>query len=437
MPRQKSRVFKKFVNKGNRYYRTHSTPLPEVATNSPRPTLRASQTTPPSASKKKLSSSVNKFDHFEGSSENLLVSMDVLRAMFSNLACKHCQKPVVLTRNVEEQNGLVSRLKLTCSSCNYEEMFWSSDVCKNNDMFETNIRFFYGLRCIGKGLEAGKMLCAILNLPPPSTARRRYTNITASALKVVCEESMMNATSLAVEENEKCIEGSEEKTDLSVAFDGSWQKRGYRSKNGFATVTSVDTGKVLDLEVMTKFCSGCTKITDEATRISHASVCKRNYEGSSGGMETTAAVSIFGRSQMKRGVQYVNFLGDGDSKAFDEVKKYKPYGDKEIKKLECVGHVMKRMGTRLRNLKLKSGSKPLSDGKTIKGAGRLTDKIIDELQSYYGKAIRDNCNNLENMKKAVWAIYYHRLATDNNPCHQLCPPPPDTWCKYRKAQAKN
>lgn len=89
-------------------------------------------------------------------------------------------------------------------------------------MFETNIRFFYGLRCIGKGLEAGKMLCAMLNLQPPSTGRQNYTTVTSKAIEVVAEESMANATKLAIEENEKGIEGDEEKTDLSVAFDGSW-----------------------------------------------------------------------------------------------------------------------------------------------------------------------------------------------------------------------
>lgn len=46
------------------------------------------------------------------------------------------------------------------------------------------------------------------------------------------------------------------------------------------------------------------------------------------------------------------------------------------------------MGTRLRKLKQKFGSKPLADDKPIKGAGRLTDKIIDKFQSFYGNAIR-------------------------------------------------
>lgn len=89
----------------------------------------------------------------------------------------------------------------------------------------------------------------------------------------------------------------------------------------------------------------------------------------------------------------------------------------------------------LRKLKEKLGGTKLADGKSIKGAGRLTDKVIDELQSYYGNAIRGNSGYLENMHKAVWATYFHRLATDENPGHALCPPAPDTWCRYRKGPA--
>lgn len=80
---------------------------------------------------------------------------------------------------------------------------------------------------------------------------------------------------------------------------------------------------------------------------------------------------------------------------------------------------------------------PLSDGKPIKGAGRLPDRKIDELQSYYGNAIRNNVDSLDKMKKAVWAIFFHRLSTDSNPTHSLCPEPPDTWCKYRLAQVED
>ena len=54
--------------------------------------------------------------------------------------------------------------------------------------------------------------------------------------------------------------------------------------------------------------------------------------------------------------KYNKYLGDGDSKGFMRVLESKPYGeDTNIEKLECIGHVQKRMGSRLRKLKKKHG----------------------------------------------------------------------------------
>lgn len=41
------------------------------------------------------------------------------------------------------------------------------------------------------------------------------------------------------------------------------------------------------------------------------------------------------------------------------------------------------------------------------------------------------------MKKEVWATYYHKCSSDKNPQHQFCPEGEDSWCKWRKAEAKN
>ena len=80
------------------------------------------------------------------------------------------------------------------------------------------------------------------------------------------------------------------------------------------------------------------------------------------------------------------------------------YGDVEVTKLECVGHVQKRLGSRLRSLKKRLGQTRLEDGKTIGGAGRLIKTTIDKLQVYYGKAIRNNSHDLQAMKNAVMAV---------------------------------
>ncbi|GFU86071.1 uncharacterized protein TNCV_654651 [Trichonephila clavipes] len=102
------------------------------------------------------------------------------------------------------------------------------------------------------------------------------------------------------------------------------------------------------------------------------------------------------------------------------LKEAKVYGDTEVEKLECVGHVQKRMGTRLRNiLKMSKGIK-LSDGKNISGRGRLTLKV-DSIQHYYGLAIRKNLSSVEDVKRAIYGLlYFHKLKALRIILNTLC-----------------
>ncbi|KAJ8886213.1 hypothetical protein PR048_012422 [Dryococelus australis] len=43
--------------------------------------------------------------------------------------------------------------------------------------------------------------------------------------------------------------------DLTVALDGSWHHKGHVSLHGVVTCTSVDTGKVADLDILLKHCT--------------------------------------------------------------------------------------------------------------------------------------------------------------------------------------
>ena len=88
------------------------------------------------------------------------------------------------------------------------------------------------------------------------------------------------------------------------------------------------------------------------------------------------------------------------------------------------------MYARLEKIKSDNKGKKLADGKGLDGKGRLTQPVIKELQMYYGRTIRENQASLEQMKTAIWATYYHRSSTDNNPQHHHCPDGEDTWCKY-------
>ena len=138
-------------------------------------------------------------------------------------------------------------------------------------------------------------------------------------------------------------------------------------------------------------------------------------------METQGAKEIFLRSVAKRNMKYVEFVGDGDSGCFGSVKKacYEKYGDGYVVvKEECVGHVQKRMGTGLREYKRKMRGKKLSDGKTVGGVGRLSEKFCILSIILYGQAI--------------WAIYMHMIHDDESSMENQhkCPMGKESWCRF-------
>ena len=150
-------------------------------------------------------------------------------------------------------------------------------------------------------------------------------------------------------------------------------------------------------------------------------------------METVGAVKIFSRSVTEKKLRYLTYIGDGDTKSFLEVQRSDPYPGYEVKKGECIGHVQKRVGSRLRGLKTKYQGKKLKDGKALFGRGRLTEKAINKLQNYYGVAIRQNIDNIYGMKKSVAAVVHHCSAAATSELqHQYCPINDESWCKYQK-----
>ena len=149
---------------------------------------------------------------------------------------------------------------------------------------------------------------------------------------------------------------------------------------------SVDTGEILDAEIISKTCEVCdrccldkTSKEFETRKTEHvkSGKCLSKYEGSSTGMETAAAKKIWSRLISKHKLRYTKILCDGDNKTLQALNEMQVYGsDTSIEKLECVNHVHKRMGIGLRNLVKKSHH--------VKGgSGGLTANMIDKMSSYY------------------------------------------------------
>ncbi|GFY18224.1 uncharacterized protein TNCV_2046301 [Trichonephila clavipes] len=169
------------------------------------------------------------------------------------------------------ESGLAITFVLKCFACPYRVEFSSSNFHEGTQIATINSRFVYAMRSIGKGAEAGRMFCGVMNLPQPPTRFSPYGKRILNAAKLVYEDSIQNATKEAICENE----GNK---NIAVAVDGTWQKRGYTSLNGVVTVTSIDTGKVIDVDILSKYCA-CKNLPF------HEKDCKRNYVGSSGVME--------------------------------------------------------------------------------------------------------------------------------------------------------
>ena len=92
----------------------------------------------------------------------------------------------------------------------------------------------------------------------------------------------------------------------------------------------METGKCLDVEVLSKVCHDCRRIERENDLIKrafkqqkHVGKCKINHTGSCAAMKTEGVMRIFQRSENERNLQYTEYFGDGDSEAYAEVKQEK------------------------------------------------------------------------------------------------------------------
>lgn len=372
----------------------------------------------------------------------LLIDFSVLKEIVSVYGfCQDCHGKIEMLEDLDKRKGFCSSLLIICSTCKKEKSVFTSKQVnrekKGPKPFEVNTRMVLAFREIGRGYNALNTFTRCMNMNRPMT-QKNYDNITKSLHESYLKVSEISKKKAAKELFEKLGKDTSTEAECDVSVDGTWQKRGHASLNGAVTVISKDTGKCLDSHIMSKSCKGCQHWRGKEGTVEHQQWsiehnCQINHKSSSGSMETAGAIEIFKRSVPFHNLKYVGYIGDGDTQAYQSVVDAKPYGsDVSIRKYECVGHVQKRMGTRLRNLRKDMKGKKLSDGKMLSGKGRLTDKVINVLQNCYGMAIRQNKGKLYAMKKSVAAILFHYSENpDEEDKHKYCPKDMNSWCKYQ------
>lgn len=381
----------------------------------------------------KLLSSDNSYLNSECQEYRIIDISLLFNELESVLCCKNCYSNVKIKE--KSHMGLSSTFLICCKNCNEIKSLKSSKMIgEKRNVPEINRRSILAMRCIGEGLSSLSTFSAVMGLPAP-VSQKAYDSINQNILKATSEISKISMQNAA--QSEINLSGS---SDITVSGDGSWKTRGHSSIVGVCTLIGAESGKVVDTEVMSSFCKGCASYKGikrgtryEVWKKKHMKVCTKNHSGSASKMEVDGMLRIFRRSEENRNVRYKHYIGDGDTKTFSQIASLNPYKDLKIEKIECVGHIQKRMGTRLRKLKSQMAGKKLSDKKTIGGKGRLTESVIQKMTSYYGNAIRENKNDLSKMRSSIWAIWMHMVSTDSDPQHFFCPKGPETWCKYNRA----
>ena len=363
-----------------------------------------------SASAKKIKP-INVPTQVEAPECNVFMNTTLLVDFINKLSkCPECGNNINIVHEVHKKKGLAHFFSVTCNSeiCDWSDILSSSKTVNSNlrgsKSYEINLRTCIAFREIGRGYKSISSFCKLMNTPPPMDSKS-YRKSFTTLYRAYTEAAHQSITAAAVE-----VTGTPDEAgvkNVRASFDGTWQRRGYSSLNG--VVGCISDGKVVAYEVLCKVCPQCKywnqkKGTPEYEDWKMHHDCTINHTGSSGSMEAAGVMNIYKRSVETKKLRYTKYLGDGDSKAFQDVVAANVYPGHSQEKDECIGHVQKRVGARLRTYKINYKGILLSDHKKLCGAGRLTNKAMNTLQNYYGMVIRSNMGNLYQLKKGVAAI---------------------------------
>lgn len=367
-------------------------------------------------------------------------------SLLQKVPCSECNTSNCLQIEVGKSFGYSIKLELICKNCKHSYgTTYSSTRMSGGGQFEINKKLVDAFLSIGKGHAALETFSMVLGMKSmdKKTFSKCLDNLSDN--NFLMRENVLSTSRDLVRKAHMELNstlGVNDMLDITVSYDGTWQKRGHTSLYGIGTVIDTITGLVVDYEILSKYCHECVVTAHDLHQNSaefafwyegHKPNCQKNFDGSSCSMEMCAALAIWNRS-VKHNMRYTTVLSDGDAKTYQQLVKNSVYGPNvSIEKEECINHVAKRLGTALRN-KVKEWR---SKGVTLGGRkrGNLKDETITKLQNFYQKAIKDNAPDIQSMRNSIFATLYHCMSTDKKPQHNKCPKGIKSWCFYQRAIA--
>lgn len=253
-----------------------------------------------STSSKKLKLSKDNYEiSFDASFGYRIISFSCIFPVLSEvLRCSTCHKRVQFSE--ANKQGLGFRLVVRCDEC--APVYIDSCPKINDKAYEINRRLIFAMRLLGIGINGIRKFCAFMDLPHP-VYQKSYKNI-MDTIHGVCKSVRSFSTKTAAQlEKEKTVEEGENR-GITVSGDGSWRRRGFSSLFGIFSLIAWYTGKIVDIDIKSKFCKSCSYWNSkehtadyENWKESHEEQCEINHEGSAGKMEVDSATEMFARSQ--------------------------------------------------------------------------------------------------------------------------------------------
>ena len=156
----------------------------------------------------------------------------------------NCSAGIEVSIDLSARKGLAQKLTFECSECDWTMSKFMSTTIKPNESsrHDVNVRAVVAFREIGRGLTHIETFNRIMNMPPPfshSTYDATVGEIQQPYLDTM-NDSMLNAAKNVISKSDDVDNGEQGTSDCDVSLDGSWQRRGYASLNGF--VSAIERG---------------------------------------------------------------------------------------------------------------------------------------------------------------------------------------------------
>jgi hypothetical protein len=226
----------------------------------------------------------------------------------SSMNCHHCRKTIQPHCIKKTTLGIATSLHFRCDSrmcasqkINTMEAETVTTATETQytpfsvSRFACNWRLLQATQLIGESQKAGDIIAGFLDLAPLTFQKpwwKMENELSVHHTKLTKEiifQNLKDAIKNLVPDENGWVR-------LTCSFDMGWQKPGrlYNSLSGHAFLICVLTRKVIAMRVLSKKCQKCTTYMAKGVMVEDvlAHNCSKNYDGSSKGMEATAALDM-------------------------------------------------------------------------------------------------------------------------------------------------